>query len=82
MELGKIDTLEEKIKDELANLEKKTEAMTSDLQLFQNLQVAKEQGDARKIHLEEQNKSLKREVTYLQVWAIMNMHAMVWQPRL
>uniref|UniRef100_R4G9X7 Intraflagellar transport 74 n=1 Tax=Anolis carolinensis TaxID=28377 RepID=R4G9X7_ANOCA len=60
MDLQKMGLLEGKMKDELASLKEKTEQMTKDLELYNNLPALKAAGEERKNKLQEEKETLTK----------------------
>lgn len=66
-ELVKIDTLEEKIKEELESLSQKTETMKCDLEKFGNVATVKEEFLRKRDQLEKDHSSAKENLSSIQV---------------
>lgn len=66
-ELTKIDTLEEKIKEELDSLSQKTEAMKSDLGKYANIAAVKEEVLKKRDQLEKDHSSARENLSSIQV---------------
>lgn len=75
-ELEKIDTLEDKIKDELANLRKKLSTMEEELVEYGKVEQLKVKAEKTKKYLEQQRTILSGRKDLIKVWGgrIMQVH--------